>query len=158
MERAVLTKLHNIIKCQDGQDYDLFDFSQSMVYIFESLYLLSKDTETIIAISYINSNTFHKYNNIIDCQIKNIQLECEENFTLYFSYNKFKKFLYKKKDLLDFNDIEHIYYSDFKQTLFEWIDIFNTRGGSASITGNVHISNVQDFCKETDCSFKLYTI
>ena len=158
MAGEVLIKLNNIIKCQDGQDYHLLYFNQNMIVIFESLSLLSEDDEAIIAISYAGSR-FHKYNNnIIDCQIEHIKLECEEGFTLYYSYDKLKDSLNKNKHLLDFNDIEHIYYSNLKQTLFEWMDIFNMRGGQAAITGNVDISYVEKFCKEMNCTFELYSI
>ena len=142
------------LTCQDGQDYDLVNLHNSIITVVESLAILSEE-DTLLILKFVDTDAYTKLNSILYENIQNIKLDCEEECTLYFSYNAFLNII----QYVDFNTIQHIYYANKKLTLFEWIDISTIPGGGqVAITNSVSLRHVKTFCKRLGCGYELYSI
>jgi hypothetical protein len=148
------------VSCQDGQDYDLLHFSRSIYDVIETLSILSSPKEkTFLILKFVDISTYNNFKKLLDRYVENIKLDCEEEYTLYYDYYNFSNIFKENMKNLEVNNIQHLYYSDTKQTLFEWIDISAIpHGGQAAITNSVPLQNVKSFCQKNNCVFELYSV
>jgi len=148
------------ILCQDGQDYDLLYFNKSIYNIIETLYILSSSKEkTFLILKFVDIDTYNNFKKLLNQYVEDIKLDCEEEYTLYYDYNNFSNIFKENMKNLEVNNIQHLYYSNTKQTLFEWIDISAIpHCGQAAITNSVSLQNVKSFCQKNNCSFELYSV
>ena len=148
------------VSCQDGQDYDLLHFSRSICDVIDTLSILSSPKEkTFLILKFVDISTYNNFKKLLNQYAENIKLDCEEEYTLYYDYNIFLKIFKENMKNLKLNNIQHLYYSNTKKTLFEWIDISAIpHGGQAAITSSVPIQNVKSFCRKNNCAFALYSI